>query len=174
MKGPGENYIFIICNMFDDPAFYLYYLIGLAIIHFLIAFVRQWITSRRDHAVHEYMVENTLPVLVQNMMNERAFWRVIHRSATSRGNLQDQIRNLSELLNNLSGLEIVAFDRRFHYYQDKLYRWDVWGAVYLLNGGCSNDAFADFRSWLVGQGEQKFEAVLKDPEAIVDFVKPGA
>jgi hypothetical protein len=97
----------------------------------------------------------------------------IHRSGSSHGNLQKQIRILTELLNNLSRLEIVAFDRRFHYYHDKLHRWDVWGAVYLLNGSCSGDAFADFRSWLIGQGQQKFEAVLRDPESMLAFVKPG-
>lgn len=53
------------------------------------------------------------------------------------------------------------------------YSWELWGAAYLLLGGCSDDAFADFRSWLVLQGRENFDAVLEDPDSLVDLVPDG-
>jgi hypothetical protein len=157
----------------SHDTFHLYFLIGLGIIAFAMAFRRQWTSSRHDREATQLLVKNALPVFMQDMMRERDFWNIMHRSASARGDLQEQIKNLDSLLYHLSALEIVSFDRRFHWYRDKLYRWDLWGAVYLLNGGCSDDTFADFRSWLVGQGRQNVEAVLQNPEGIIDFVKPG-
>jgi hypothetical protein len=157
----------------SHDTFHLFYLIGLGIIAFVVAFREKWISSRHDREATQVLMENTLPVLMQDMMSEREFWNIIHRSASVHGDLQEQIKNLELLLYNLPRLEIVAFNQRFHWYRDKLNRWDLWGAIYLLNGGCSRDAFADFRSWLVGQGRQKVEVVLQNPEAIIDFVKPG-
>ena len=37
---------------------------------------------------------------------------------------------------------------------DDSYRWDLWGAAYLANGGCSDDGFDYFRGWLIGQGRK--------------------
>jgi hypothetical protein len=34
--------------------------------------------------------------------------------------------------------------------------------------GCSDDCFADFRSWVVAQGQDYFEAVREDPQALAD------
>lgn len=151
---------------------YLYLLIGQGIIIFTVAFIRQWITSRHDRELRLYLTENTLPVLVQDRMKEHTFWRIIHRSKSPSNDIQDQVERLNALLNDLSKLEIVAFHRRFQQYLDKLYHWNIWGAISLYNGGCSERTFADFRSWLIGQGQEKFEAVLQNPEAIIEFVKP--
>jgi hypothetical protein len=35
-------------------------------------------------------------------------------------------------------------------------------------GGCSDDCFTDFRSWIVAQGQDYFEAVRSDPQALAD------
>ena len=34
------------------------------------------------------------------------------------------------------------------------YDWNLWGAAYLMKGGCSDDAFDYFRGWLVAQGRR--------------------
>jgi hypothetical protein len=49
----------------------------------------------------------------------------------------------------------------------------VWGAAFLMNGGCSDDGFRYFRDWLVSEGEAVFEAALDDPESLASK-KPGA
>jgi len=43
------------------------------------------------------------------------------------------------------------------------YRVDLWGAAYLINGGCSDDAFEYFRGWLIVQGRGTYERIVADP-----------
>jgi Protein of unknown function (DUF4240) len=50
------------------------------------------------------------------------------------------------------------------------YRWDLWGAAYVIGGGCSDDGFIDFRSWLVAQGPKIYGDALKDPETLAKVV----
>ncbi|MFF4344435.1 DUF4240 domain-containing protein [Kitasatospora sp. NPDC001540] len=46
------------------------------------------------------------------------------------------------------------------------YRAPLWGAAYLLNGGCSDDGFDYFRGWLLVQGREVFERVVADPDLL--------
>jgi hypothetical protein len=48
------------------------------------------------------------------------------------------------------------------------YRWDLWGAAYLINGGCSDDGFDYFRGWLLSQGRAIWQATLADPDSLAD------
>jgi uncharacterized protein DUF4240 len=75
---------------------------------------------------------------------------------------------LAARLRELPPAEIAAFD---HIRDDLLaesYRWDLWGAGYLINGGCSDDGFDSFRGWLFGQGAVTFQDALRDPDALAD------
>ncbi len=54
------------------------------------------------------------------------------------------------------------------------YRWDLWAAAYIINGGCSDDGFEYFRAWLIAQGERVFHDALADPETLVDRAEPDA
>jgi hypothetical protein len=49
------------------------------------------------------------------------------------------------------------------------YRTDLWGAAYLINGGCSGDGFEYFRGWLLVQGRAVYERVVADPDALADL-----
>lgn len=44
----------------------------------------------------------------------------------------------------------------------------MWGAAYIIEGGCSDDGFTDFRSWLISRGRDVYEAALRDPESLVE------
>jgi Protein of unknown function (DUF4240) len=77
---------------------------------------------------------------------------------------------LTQALAELPAEEIIAFDRIL----DQLvwreaYSWDLWGAAYLLNGGCSDDCFVYFRYWLVGQGRLVFETAVRDPDSLAEL-----
>src|SRR5262249_53956418 len=67
--------------------------------------------------------------------------------------------------------EIVEFDKIFREYWIRAYTWDLWGAAYIIDGGCSDDGFMDFRGWLISEGEKAFENALKDPESLVRVVR---
>jgi hypothetical protein len=53
------------------------------------------------------------------------------------------------------------------------YRWDLWAVAYIVNCGCSDDDFDDFRGWLLAQGKDRYQAALEAPERIGDWVEPG-
>ncbi|MFC7545395.1 DUF4240 domain-containing protein [Plantactinospora sp. GCM10030261] len=46
---------------------------------------------------------------------------------------------------------------------------DLWGAAYLINGGCSADDFDNFRGWLIAQGRQVFARAVADPDSLADL-----
>lgn len=102
-------------------------------------------------------------------MDDDRFWQLIDQSGPSAGgSVEDQTGNLTTTLAGLPAQEIAAFDVAFAAHRDGLYSWDLWGAAYLLMGGCSDDCFSDFRSWVVAQGQDYFEAVRSDPQALAD------
>jgi Protein of unknown function (DUF4240) len=50
----------------------------------------------------------------------------------------------------------------------QFYRLALWGAAYLINGGCSDDGFDYFRGWLLSQGHATWQAALADPDSLAD------
>jgi hypothetical protein len=50
------------------------------------------------------------------------------------------------------------------------YRWDLWAAAYVINGGASDDGFEYFLGWLMAQGRTRWEATLADPDSLADIV----
>lgn len=61
---------------------------------------------------------------------------------------------------------IISFERHFRELMAESYRWDLWGAAYVVNGGCSDDGFEYFRAWLISQGRKFYEKCLANPEAV--------
>jgi hypothetical protein len=85
--------------------------------------------------------------------DEKWFWDIIDQSRGTRKkiNHKRQIKNLSKILSLLTPDEILQFDNTFHLLLKQSYTWDLWGAAFIINGGCSDDTFDYFRSWLIGQ-----------------------
>jgi hypothetical protein len=103
-------------------------------------------------------------------MNEDGFWQIIEQSSDAVPNAQN--RKLRSLLDALPIAEIKAFDRIFDELIGKAYTWDLWGAAYVLDGGCSDDGFEYFRRGLTGAGREKFEAALRDPDSLANWAEP--
>ena len=52
---------------------------------------------------------------------------------------------------------------------DLAYTWKLWGAAYMIGGGCSDDGFIDFRYGLIAKGQTVFEAAVRDPDSLVQL-----
>jgi hypothetical protein len=52
------------------------------------------------------------------------------------------------------------------------YTWPLWGAAYLINGGCSDDGFEYFRCWLISRGREIFDAAVAEPDSLASVVDP--
>jgi hypothetical protein len=88
----------------------------------------------------------------------------------SEGSVAKQRELLIEALCELSTDEILEFNRILWSMMARAYRADVWNAAWLVACGCGDDAFDDFRNWLIAQGQVIYEKVLEDPENLADIV----
>jgi hypothetical protein len=75
--------------------------------------------------------------------------------------------------------EIVASGPVLRKLLAESYRAPLWAAAYMINGGCSNDGFDDFRGWLIVQGREVSERIVTDPDAlaglpVIRAERPGA
>ncbi len=109
-------------------------------------------------------------------MDEAAFWRLIDKArgawfgAASPRRASAEPDRLAALLAKESDETVAAFGQVFNRQMARLYRWDVWGAAYVINGGASDDGFQDFCEWLVGKGRAAFEQALTDPDGLGRFI----
>jgi hypothetical protein len=107
-----------------------------------------------------------------DVVDNATFWRLIDSSRKkAKGDLDEHVNILRQQLEQLDADEIVQFDKIFRQYWARAYTWDLWGAAYIIGGGCSDDGFLDFRAWLISKGEKTYEDALKDPESLVRVVK---
>ncbi|NHC14358.1 DUF4240 domain-containing protein [Motilibacter deserti] len=110
-------------------------------------------------------------------MTEDDFWSLVESARTA---VDDPVTSADdvaeELVRRLTALpleQIVGFQRVFDRLQDEAYRWDLWAAAYLVNGGCSDDGFMDFRGWLAAQGRAVWAAAVAAPDSLADVVPAG-
>jgi hypothetical protein len=75
---------------------------------------------------------------------------------------------LGERLAGLDAEGIRGFRSHFDESDRRAYDWGLWGAAYVVCGGCSDDSFSDFRSTLISNGRSVFERVLADPDSLAD------
>jgi len=103
-------------------------------------------------------------------MSEDRFWSIISRTTTFEADPQRQLEELRTVLRELPASEIEAFELAFQRMQKRAYRWDLWGATYVIHGGASDDGFEYFQRWLISKGQDVFETVNANPEALADLL----
>ncbi|MEQ8460626.1 MAG: DUF4240 domain-containing protein [Sandaracinaceae bacterium] len=104
-------------------------------------------------------------------MDEPKFWELIDASRarckpSSTDPTDQQGAILVELLAELPATEVAEFDQIFRRLHAAAYTWDLWAAAYIIEGGCSDDGFIDFRSGLIGLGRKVYEDAVRDPETL--------
>jgi hypothetical protein len=98
-------------------------------------------------------------------MDEDTFWALI-RDQVDRDGTDIGVERLVETLSKRPLETITAYDQTFRKVYDAAYSWKLWGAAYLINGGCSDDGFDYFRGWLIGMGRDVYTAALKQPDSL--------
>lgn len=106
-------------------------------------------------------------------MTREQFWQIIE--ATTAPTQEEQLEMCKRELQQLSLQELTGFRRQFMEFHFAAYHWDLWLVVWLWDGGmCSDDGFADFRSWLISRGRATYEAALRDPDALIEELSQTA
>lgn len=100
------------------------------------------------------------------------FWE--HIKKTRRKDPDAHVEKLEARLAKLPPDEILDFDHWWTVLARESYDRNLWGAAYLINGGCSDDGFDYFRDWLILQGRDVFQAAVSDPDSLADVLGPDA
>lgn len=100
-------------------------------------------------------------------MSIETFWKIVDGVAEESGlDMELRCATLATRLSQLPTEDVVEFVEAFNGFHVSAYTWELWGAAYLVRGGCSDDAFIDFRSSLISHGQSVFEDVLAAPDSL--------
>jgi hypothetical protein len=106
----------------------------------------------------------------KQLMETEKFWKIIETSKSkSLGDYEKQQSELKKELLKLTATDILEFDNKFRTLRGEIYNWDFWASAYIINGGCSDDCFSDFRGWLIGQGKSIFENAIQNIETLSEL-----
>lgn len=98
------------------------------------------------------------------------FWEIIEFSVPEDGSQETQIDALRCQLVQLRADEILEFGSIFSRIMATTYSWDLWGAAYVIMGGCSDDGFEYFRVWMISRGREFFDAAVSDPDSMAELI----
>ncbi len=105
-------------------------------------------------------------------LDDARFWGVVAGSRTAADNdTGRQSELLEERLRRLEPVQIADFERIRHQLDRRAYTWDLWGAAYVIEDGCSDDCFRDFRGYLISLGPRVYEAALRNPDSLASVVQ---
>lgn len=106
---------------------------------------------------------------MNDMPDKDRFWKIIDAAVFGACNNSDRIAaNLKMALRALSERDLLSFGAMFDGCVTQAFSWDLWGAAYVINGGCSDDGFLYFIYWLISRGKTTFEKVIQDPDSLVE------
>src|SRR5689334_7330535 len=93
------------------------------------------------------------------------FWDLIE---TTRDATKDRPgKFVEQLIDNLVSLglqQVLDYHQWFKSLLDRAKTYELWDAVDIMECGCSESCFHDFRAWLILQGREVYERALSDPE----------
>ena len=102
-------------------------------------------------------------------MDKAAFWEIIGDAKSASSNSYERPDALRAALDKLSPDEIQGFQEAYIVQVCDAYTWPLWGAAYVMNGGCSDDCFDYFRDWLISEGQAVYEAAVETPETLAEL-----
>lgn len=106
-------------------------------------------------------------------MDDERFWGLID-DALRRENEPDGRRGVAKgtlsavLVERLKPGQIVLFSRRADLVADRAGTWDLLAACHLIDGWHSDDAFRDFRDFLILAGRGVFERAVIDADSLAE------
>lgn len=103
-------------------------------------------------------------------IDKDSFWTLIAESKQCCGQNTELAADwLCEQLGGMFPEEIVRFHAIFHCYHTAADRFGLWSAAVVMQDGCSDDGFMDFRSWLIAQGKDVYLNAMNDPDSLAEL-----
>jgi len=109
---------------------------------------------------------------VPNQPEDASFWQLIDETRKAAGNdTGRQSELLKDRLTELSPQSIVEFARTRHRLDRRAYTWSLWGAASVIEDGCSDDCFRDFRGYVISLGRGPYERALRNPDSLASVAQ---
>ncbi|MFC0532631.1 DUF4240 domain-containing protein [Phytohabitans kaempferiae] len=102
-------------------------------------------------------------------MNTNEFWALIGDAARDGGTPDTVADRAATTLASRDTSEIVGFEQHLRRVLDASYKVDLFGAAYLVNGGCSDEGFDAFRGWLMAQGRDAYARAVGEPDSLAEL-----
>ncbi|MGW3441448.1 DUF4240 domain-containing protein [Streptomyces bacillaris] len=110
-------------------------------------------------------------------MDINEWWGLVERAREAAGDRADDRDApddplpdaLTEVLAALEPARIVDFAVTAYGVTASAYLWPLWNAAYLIEGGCGDDGFMDFRDGLVLLGREVFTRAVADPDSLAEL-----
>jgi Protein of unknown function (DUF4240) len=107
-----------------------------------------------------------------NRLGEPGFWQLVEAARRDAdGDTERQSELIADRLGKLPADQIAEFGSIRQRLDQQAYSWDMWGAAYVIEDGCSDDCFRDFRAYLISLGRRVYEAALRDPDSLAAVVQ---
>ncbi|MEN0001898.1 MAG: DUF4240 domain-containing protein [Pseudomonadota bacterium] len=106
----------------------------------------------------------TLPAADKTLMSEDLVWQIIAQAKAS--SESETILNIEEKLVKYTAKAIRDAAKIVQSRLVDAYQEEVWALAYLLRDGCSDDAFDDFRCWMVLQGKDTCDQIINAPDEV--------
>jgi hypothetical protein len=107
-------------------------------------------------------------------IDESLFWELIDSSRRLCESIGEQLDCLTSFLKKFKANEIRKFQKILYQRLRESFRWDLWALAYIAQNGCSDDAFEDFRAWLILQGQEVYELALNDIHEVMHKIPTGS
>jgi hypothetical protein len=126
--------------------------------------------KNRKRKIDAAIDEKPIEIRTSECMDVQQFWEIIGQSyEKAEGNYIIQQDVLVEILVAMSEEQIIQFDNTFDALSHDAYSWNLWGAAHIMLGGCDDEAFDDFRGWLIAKGESIYNSAMANPETLSDM-----
>ena len=123
-----------------------------------------------------YSLSDCYPHMIQaNLSSDMQdfFWNIIEQAKSlADDDIEQRPAALQQILMGQTAEQIRRFDQIYHEKLVEAYSWELWGAAYVIQGGCSDDSFDYFRDFLISEGQQVFEQALKSPDDLAHIELP--
>ncbi|MFC4019882.1 DUF4240 domain-containing protein [Micromonospora sp. GCM10011542] len=104
------------------------------------------------------------------MIGTDDFSALIEASATATADQEERVAWLTDRLAERPADDVVDFALRLDEARSRADLWCLWGpALHICAGLCSDDGFHYFQAWLIGLGQEVFDRVVADPDALADL-----
>ncbi|WP_051234481.1 DUF4240 domain-containing protein [Flavobacterium denitrificans] len=115
-------------------------------------------------------IKNSDFIVSEDLMEEELFWNIIQKTKDiSGGNFEEQQEELANELRKMKADELILFGNSFRNFRGEANTWELWGAIYIIHGGCSDDSFSDFREWVIAQGREFYYKITTNPELLAEI-----